>query len=36
MTDVVSAVVIELSARVVVNLLWHFEAIRDVIEKAAS
>ena len=34
MTEIVSAVVIEVSARVLVGFLWHIDTVREFIEKA--
>ena len=34
MSDVVSALVIEVSARIIVNVLWHIDTVREFIEKS--
>lgn len=34
MTEIVSALVIEVSARVIVNVLWHIDTVREFIEKS--
>ena len=34
MSDVVSALVIEVSSRIIVNVLWHIDTVREFIEKA--
>lgn len=34
MTEIVSAVVIEVSARIIVGVLWHIDTVREFIEKA--
>ena len=35
MSDVVSAILIDLSARVVVNLLWQLETLQNFVEKVS-
>ena len=36
MSDVVSALVIEVSARIIVNVLWHIDTVREFIEKSVE
>ena len=36
MSDVVSALVIEVSSRIIVNVLWHIDTVREFIELAAK
>jgi hypothetical protein len=34
MNEIVSAVVIEVSARIIVGIFWHIDTVREFIERA--